>query len=107
MAKSKSDKLYGDSPKMERDEKSGKMGIKKPSPKEAEATIGDGEPITAKQAEEVKDMHTRHENERSDMNGRHEKELKMLHAKHEKEGKKGMEKEEKKAEPEAKVEATK
>lgn len=73
-------KLYSDSPSAKRDEKTGKVGITRPSEQEAEANIGDGEPINAPHhAHERREMHHRHVNERLAMHHRHE----MEHARHE------------------------
>lgn len=75
----KSDKMYKDTPKMERN-KEGKMGVKKPSEKEEkeapENTGTDGMEV------HVKDMHERHANELKDMHKRHEKEHKAIMEKH-------------------------
>lgn len=108
---SKSEKMYGDSPTTERDEESGKVGVKKPKPKTAEADLGDGEPINVHQANErrgmahrhmgdmmamhdrhemehssakgdMKEMHGRHEAEMAEMHGRHAKDMKAMHKRH-------------------------
>lgn len=72
----RSDKLYKDSPKMERDG-DGKMGVKKPSEATAEDT-GVTEPVPT---EQLKEMFARHHSERHDMDKRHLKEIKKHHAK--------------------------
>lgn len=99
---SRSEKMYRDSPAMERDEESGKVGIKKPAKKEAESSLGDGEPINVHQASERREMAHRHSSERltmhhrhemehgmhkgdaAEMHGRHEAELAEMHGRHEK-----------------------
>lgn len=90
----KSDKLYKDSPKVEKDE-NGKPGVKKPSKADAVDMgtegnplegAGDGMPVETtpqgemhdRHAREMKDMHKRHEDEHKDMNKRHAKEQKKL-----------------------------
>ena len=102
----KSDKLYKDSPKLERDEESGDMAVKKSKT----ADVGNdgssaemGGDIQASHAAERREtkhrhvaehlaMHHRHESEhasskapREEMHGRHEAELKEMHGRHEKE----------------------
>lgn len=107
---SKSERMYGDSPRMERSE-SGKMEVKKPDAKEAEASMGDGEPMHAQVAERMsmahrhsaehmgmrmrhemehqgnkgdkKPMHRMHEAEMGDMHKRHETEMRDMHKRHE------------------------
>lgn len=89
---SKSGKLYSDSPSLKRDDKSGAVGVKKPSEADGENMgvegaplegAGDGMPVQAEQMHkrhetEMKDMHKRHEDEHKDMNKRHLKEHKKL-----------------------------
>lgn len=94
---SKSEKLYKDSPKMERDKESGNMkvakkGISKPTQADAEdmGIAGDGVnghpaemPVNVHQVDEVqkrhtvevKDMHKRHQDEMKDLHKRHVKEI--------------------------------
>ena len=109
---SRSEKMYKDSPKLERGE-DGNMGVKKPSPADAEnmGTAGGaipgtpGEmPVQAHQAHERREMHHKHahehlqmhsrheldhaghkEGDKSEMHKRHEEELKGMHEKHHKE----------------------
>lgn len=91
----KSDKLYKDSPKIEKDG-DGKPGIKKPSKADGENMgiegnpqpgAGDGMPVPVdekmeemhgRHTREMKDMHKRHEDEHKDMNKRHMKEAGKL-----------------------------
>lgn len=99
---SKSEKMYKDSPELERDEKSGKMAVKKRADKkDNEAVIGDGELVDARHASERSElkhrhvsehlkMHHRHEMEHSSHTGeitelhkRHMTELKAMHGEHE------------------------
>lgn len=88
----KSEKLYKESPSLKRDEKSGAVGVHKPTEADGEDMgvsgdglngAGHGMPIAARQAEmhkrhmdEMKQMHGRHEDEHSDMHKRHQKEVK-------------------------------
>lgn len=90
---SKHDKLYKDSPKIEKDGE-GKASLKKPSKADGENMgiegsplegAGDGMPVDEKMDEmhgrhsrEMKDMHKRHEDEHKDMNKRHMKEAGKL-----------------------------
>lgn len=89
---SKHDKLYKDSPKIEKND-DGKPGIKKPTPADAENMgtegndspgAGDGMPVQVEEMhgrheKEMKDMHARHEGEQKDMHKRHGKEIKKMH----------------------------
>lgn len=73
-------KLYSDSPALARNEESGKMGVIRPSEQEAQANLGDGEPMqNPHHAHERREMHHRHIAERLAMHHRHE----MEHANHE------------------------
>ena len=96
-----SDKMYGHSPKMERDEEDGKVKVKK-SGKVDEANDeaedqGDGEAVPMRHHMERAEMHMKHQREhmmhkggsKKELHGRHEEEIKMLHKKHEKEHGKG------------------
>jgi hypothetical protein len=101
-----SEKMYGNSPKMERDEEDGKMKIKKSgkvdeSNDEAEDQ-GDGEavPMHARHHMERAEMHMKHQREhhmhdhakhgdKKEIRARHEEEMKMMHKRHEKESGKG------------------
>ena len=98
---SKSDRLYKDSPKVERKE-SGDVGISRPSEATGEDIgtdgsplpgAGDGMPVAVEQmhdrhSKEMGDMHKRHETEQKDMHKRHSKELKKtMTGKEDKEGK--------------------
>lgn len=100
--KNQADKMYGNSPKMERDGE-GKMGIKKSgkvdeSNDEAEDQ-GDGEavPMVARHAMDRLSMHHKHEHEhhahkdgdKKEMHKRHMEEMKAMHGRHEKEMGKG------------------
>lgn len=97
-------KLYGNSPKMERDEESGKMAVKKKAAakdgdkKEGEDKDGSGQalPVTVRHSMERNDMHHSMEREhhmhdmgkqgsKEEMHSRHEKMMKEMHARHEKE----------------------
>lgn len=97
------DKMYGNSPKMERDEESGNMAIKKKE-KEGKDMTGEGEdqgsgehvPVHARHAMERSEMHHTHMREhhmhdhgkhgdKKEMHERHEKMMKEMHARHEKE----------------------
>lgn len=104
----KSDKLYKDSPKVERDGESGKMEVKTKA-REEKATSensdagtqgameNDAVPHYVRHAAERRDMNGRHEIEhgvhdaktpgqpKKDMHDRHEKEFKEMHSRHEKE----------------------
>lgn len=75
-----SKKLYKNSPKFERDEESGAMGVKKPSAAEkesAEVNSGtDGIMTTERQMKEISDTHARHQAELKDLHKRHQKEMK-------------------------------
>lgn len=68
----RSDKLYGDSPKMERDG-DGKVAVKK------------GAASKEKPKSDMANMHDRHARETNEAHKRHEDEIKALHARHEKE----------------------
>jgi uncharacterized membrane protein YcaP (DUF421 family) len=85
--------LYKDSPKMARDEKSGKMTVTKPKKEESKKEKGgkDGESKSAtsevgkRHEEDLKDTNARHMREREEMNKRHEDEIKSMNTKHQKE----------------------
>lgn len=90
---SRAEKMYKNSPKLERDEKDGKVKSVKPTPKEKEAArVGDGtegmamhenlHPM-ARHAVERHQMHSRHEMDHS-MHPSHE-DKKAMHARHLKE----------------------
>ena len=105
MASKMAEKLYGNSPKMERDEESGKMGIKKKSAaKEGKDTTGEAEdqgsgqgvPMEVQHSMERHEAHHSREREhhmhdmgkhgdKKEMHGRHEKMMADMHKKHEKE----------------------
>lgn len=73
----RSEKLYSDSPKMERDEK-GKVSVKKATEKKTEGKGGakpDMDKMPTRHAREVQEMHKRHMDEHKDMAARHEKEM--------------------------------
>lgn len=96
------DQMFGNSPKMERDEESGKVAIKKKvvdkdTTGEAEDQ-GSGEqiPMAARHGMERAEMHMNHQREhhmhdhgkhgdKKEMHDRHEKMMKEMHARHEKE----------------------
>jgi hypothetical protein len=101
--KTQADKMYGDSPKLERDE-GGKMGVKKKSMEkkddeaegEDEAGTGDHLPVMVRHSMERHEMNSSHEREhhmhdmgkhgdKKEMHDRHEKMRKDLHTRHEKE----------------------
>lgn len=100
---SRSEKMYGDSPKMERKD-DGKLAVKKSEKKVAKESSGtadmatheEGLPAAARHASERRDMYNRHETEHSvmdsgsgsskkEMAGRHVKELTDMHKRHESE----------------------
>lgn len=100
---SRSEKMYKNSPKLERNSESGKVGVTKnamESAKTADGTKGieengdeSGMPVDARHAQERRDMHNRHETEHSvhgkgdkkAMHERHAIEMKATHKRHEKE----------------------
>ena len=99
--KTKSDKLYSDSPTVKRDKETGEAKIQKPSEADKKDAglsgdplegAGHGMPIEQHEAERAS-MHKRHEEELSSMHDRHRKDLKEMHKRHEK----GKEKEPEKA----------
>lgn len=84
----KSDKMYKDGPKIERNEegktvvkKGGKAGDGK-KPSEGEKKVEQAETQTDGIEVPVKEMHERHASEMKDMHKRHEKELKGIMEKH-------------------------
>jgi len=101
-------KMYGNPPKLEKDE-NGRPYIKKPEKEKKIARTSDGTegmpihegmPMAARHAMERRDMHSRHEVEhmmhdhankgdKSEMHARHEKEMKDMHKRHEKEASTG------------------
>lgn len=85
----KSEKLYSKSPKLKRDEESGKVGVEKPTEATKEDIglegnplegAGEGMPIQAHEAHQ--DMVERHIAEFKDLHKRHEKEHEKLLKKH-------------------------
>lgn len=80
----KSDKLYGDSPTLERDEESGKVEAKRPKRDGAEEKGVEGMPPEARHRHERREMKHRHLNEHMALHHRHE----IEHAHHD-EGKGG------------------
>ncbi len=97
---SRADKMYSESPEMERDD-AGKMAVKKvekSESKEEEQTEGedDSMPVHVRHAQERRDMYNRHETEHSlidtkggskkDVFARQIKEIGDLHKRHDKEG---------------------
>lgn len=103
----RSSKLYKDSPRTEHDEE-GKVRVVKPSDKEAQGAMGDGEPkhdaqgskdgvpAPARHMMERMEMHSKHEREhhthdhgehgeKKEMHKRHEKEHADMHKRHDKE----------------------
>lgn len=86
MAKAKSERLYKDSPSVERDKETGEVGIKRPSEADAESLGLSGSPLPGEegkmpidvQHEKKQDMVERHAAELSDLRKRHEKEHKKL-----------------------------
>lgn len=97
-----SEKMYGNSPKLEREEESGKVTVKKNSMDKD--TSGEGEdqgsgqtvPVTSRHAMERMEMHHSHmrdhhmhdhgkHGDKKEMHERHEKMMKEMHARHEKE----------------------
>lgn len=99
----RSEKMYKDSPKLERDDESGKVERKKPTSKAAEKEAGtEGENRGGMEDHHgaVLDRHhmyAKHEHEhamhkdgdKKEMHERHQAEMKAMHKKHEKEGKTG------------------
>lgn len=99
------DKLFGSSPKMERDEESGKMSVKKKvAAKEGKDPTGEAEdqgsgqqiPMEVRHSMERHELHHSHEREhhmhdmgkhgdKKEMHSRHEKMRGDLHKRHEKE----------------------
>lgn len=86
------EKMYGDSPRLERDKDSGKVEAKKPSKAEAVSTGTDGMAVSVRQASERREMHHRHVKEHLDLHNRHQTEhahggeaLPALHERHENE----------------------
>jgi hypothetical protein len=92
-------KLYKDSPKLKREDASGKMAVHKEKNLESEKVdkaVGtevppDGLPMDVRHAHERRDMHNRHETEHAMHKGdkkevhiRHQTEMKDMHKRHEK-----------------------
>jgi hypothetical protein len=95
----KSEKLYKDSPRVERDKESGEVGITRPSEADAEDMGIDGNPLPGGgdgMPVQVEQMHDRHKKEMSDMHKRHEDEAKDMHKRHQKEVSKSMGKDDEK-----------
>lgn len=98
----RTERMYKDSPSMERDEDSGKMDVKK-KPDHAEAVkdgtegvVREGVPTHARHHMERMEMHHKHQHEhhahdhgkhgeKKEMHGRHQKEMSDMHKRHEKE----------------------
>lgn len=81
---SKSEKLYKDSPRVERDEKSGEVGITRPSEADKQDMGLSGNPLEG--AGDGMKVDVQHEHEKmQDMLERHQAELKDMHKRHEKE----------------------
>ena len=82
MAKESRDKkMYKNSPRIERDEETGKPTLKKGPKEGADAPKTDGEPdtspsddIAGMRMQEIKDMHKRHQSEMKNIYNRHAKE---------------------------------
>ena len=101
MASKQAEAMYGNSPKLERDEKSTKMEVKKPEKKAPEGAEGGEEnagiPVHERHIKERMDMHHKHQhehythdhgkmpNDKKELHERHESEMKELHKKHERE----------------------
>lgn len=93
MSTDKSKKLYGKSPKIEKD-KDGKASMaKEPSEAEGESMGTEGNPLPGSEGKmpvhasheaERKSMHKRHEEEQHAMHERHEKDMTEMHKRHEK-----------------------
>lgn len=102
----RSEKMYKNSPKIERDEETGSLGITRGEKKSAEVNSGtdgqgvkeegpEGIPPEARHAIERREVHNRHETEhmvhdhgklnKAEMHKRHQDEVKAMHKKHEKE----------------------
>ena len=101
-----SEKMFGNSPKSERDPEDGKVKVKKADKAKDEEAVteggaeGEGAHVTARHSMERAEMHMKHHREhhthdmakhgdKKELHARHEDELKMLHKKHEKELGKG------------------
>lgn len=84
MAKTKSSKLYSDSPTVEKDDK-GEAVVKKPSDKMKESEGSEKKEVDPKD-DERNSMHKRHEEELTAMHERHKKDVKEMHKRHEKSG---------------------
>ena len=93
---SKSERLYKNSPSVERDKESGEVGIKRPSEADKESAGLSGSPLPGSDGEmpiAVEQMHDRHKREMKDTHKRHEDEIKDMHKRHLKEVAKEMGKE--------------
>lgn len=76
---SKSNKLYKDSPKLERDDESGKVGIKKPTKADGENIGTEGDAIPGSEGDMPIDVH---QAERNEVGKKHVQELKDMHKRH-------------------------
>ena len=97
MATKQADKMYGNSPKSERDPEDGKVKVKKADKAEDKEAVteggaeSEGANVDGRHAMERMNMYHAHEHEhhahkggdKHEMHVRHEDELKMLHKKHE------------------------
>lgn len=84
--KTKSDKLYSDSPSIKHDKSTGEASIKRPSEADAVDMGIDGNPLPTDNAEgmpvdvvkqRITEMHERHATELKDMHKRHQKDLEV------------------------------
>ena len=97
------DKMFGNSPKSERDPEDGKVKVKKSDKSEDKEAVteggaeNEGADISGRHSMDRMSMHHKHEMEhmmhkgghKKEMHARHEEELKMMHKRHEKEHGKG------------------
>jgi len=97
---SRADKMYKDSPELQRNEESGKMAVVKKASKEKESSDekgeNDGIPAPARHQMERMELHSKHQHEhhahdsgkhgsKSEMHARHVKEYQDMFKRHEKE----------------------
>lgn len=97
------DKMFGNSPKSERDHEDGKVKVKKADKAEDKEAVteggaeSEGADVGARHSMDRAEMHMKHQREhmmhkggdKHEMHARHEDDMKMLHKKHEKELGKG------------------
>ena len=97
------DKMFGNAPKLERDDADGKVKVKKSDKAEDKEAVteggaeSEGAHVSGRHAMERMNMYHAHEHEhhahkggdKHEMHARHEEEMKMMHKRHEKEHGKG------------------